>query len=232
MFKQSYSIVIVNSEKETHSKARFLSSELLSLIDQGRLFSVVPNVPVYNIVAEDPYADGVISLVMFLYGEGRKVRFWYDLSLTEDYVFQLKSYVDQWFFYCPSLDSHEYQRALGNHSYDDASVKLTAFLNEGVPCFLYIPIYNHMLDLLPEWVDLILEKKIRVIFYFQKSLFTRSQRKSIRYFEQFSFVHCFALPCTCDPLWQLSEYRLSLDRYFFYSKIRNKYRRLKLFFGI
>ena len=98
--KRSCSLFVFDQTVSLDSIYAVSALELTKILAEGSFFSFFPKVYSYDIWTDDVANDVVLGLVSFLYLEGVEIRFWNDLSLPEDFVFQFKSYVKYWGFYC------------------------------------------------------------------------------------------------------------------------------------
>ncbi len=185
LLKRSCSIFIFNHIVSFDSIYAVTVSDLSKMLDEGSFFSFFPKVYSYDLWADDVANDVVLRLVVFLHSEGFEVRFWNDLSLSEDFVFQFQPYINQWGFYLPTFNASDYQMIIGTHDFQDAQSKLDRFVSENINVFLHMPLFSYHLDDLPDWIDFILNYDYLTFFHYQKSALSSSQRRSIHYFEQF-----------------------------------------------
>tara|TARA_B100000131_G_scaffold283142_1_gene290883 strand:- start:1696 stop:2406 length:711 start_codon:yes stop_codon:yes gene_type:complete len=234
LLKRSCSIFVFDQTVSLDSIYAVSVSKLTKILAEGSFFSFFPKVYSYDIWTDDVTHDVVLGLVSFLHSEGVEIRFWNDLSLSEDFVFQFKPYVKYWGFYCPTFNTSDYQMIIGSHGFQEAQDKLDRFLSENINVFLHMPLYSYHLDDLPEWIDFILKHDYLTFFHYQKFDLSSSQRRSIHYFEQF-------LPVVVLPLSKpYLDSDLSLPFHgggnfewlFKLAMIRKRLRRFRSFFSI
>ena len=234
ILKRSCPIFIVDGSVSFDNAHVVSSHDLTDMLNQGTFFSSFPKCFSYDIWTDNIMSDGLVRLVHFLHGEGLIIRFWNDLSLSEEFIFHLRSYISYWGFYWPTFNPHDYQAIIGGHSFQHAQSLLDRLMSETINVFLHLPIYPYHLDDLPEWVDYILEYQHLTFFHYQHTELSSLQKQSLHYFEQ--FLPVFILPLRHS--YYMSDLPLPLhihsnfESLFSRASFRKSIRRLRLFLGL